>query len=72
MISDRWKRGLDPAFTIDDYKIGLRLRVLPALGHLPLSQITAGMIDRTIDNREARHSASTIKNTIAPLIRVLD
>ena len=72
MIGDRWQRGLDPTSTVDGYKLGLRLRVLPALGHLPLSQITAGMIDRTIDQWETQHSASTIKNTIAPLVRVLD
>lgn len=72
MIGDRWQRGLDPTSTVDGYKLGLRLRVLPALGHLPLLQITAGMIDRTIDQWETQHSASTIKNTIAPLVRVLD
>ncbi|CAI7629156.1 unnamed protein product [Penicillium discolor] len=71
-IGDRWTRGLDPTSTADGYKVGLRLRVLPALGHLPLSQITAGMIDRTIDDWEKAHSPSTIKNTIAPLVRVLD
>ena len=71
-IGDRWTRGLDPTSTADGYKVGLRLRVLPALGHLPLSQITAGMIDRTIDAWEKRYGASTIKNSIAPLVRVLD
>lgn len=71
-IGDRWMRGLDPTSTGDGYKLGLRLRVLPALGHLPISQITAGMIDRTIDEWELRHSASTIKNSIAPLVRILD
>lgn len=65
-------RGLDPTSTVDGYKVGLRLRVLPSLGHLPISQITAGMIDRTIDEWEKHCSASTIKNTIAPLVRVLD
>ncbi|MEZ7756882.1 hypothetical protein O5Y58_15305 [Microbacterium paraoxydans] len=37
-----------------------------------MTQITAGMIDRTIDAREKYHGASTIKNSIAPLARVLD
>ncbi|MBK4347694.1 hypothetical protein [Lacisediminihabitans changchengi] len=32
----------------------------------------AGMIDRTIDDCEVKYGASTIKNTIAPLVRVLD
>lgn len=72
MIGDRWARGLDPTSTLDGYKVGLRLRVLPALGHLPLSDISAGMIDRTIDQWELHHSASTLKNTIAPLVRVFD
>lgn len=72
MIGDRWGRGLDPTSTLDGYKLGLRLRVLPALGHLPLSEISAGMIDRTIDEWELHHSASTLKNTIAPMVRVFD
>ena len=71
-IGDRWARGLDPTSTADTYGYGLKLRVLPALGHLPVSQITAGIIDRIIDEWEKRHGASTIKNTIAPLVRVLN
>jgi integrase len=71
-IGDRWKRGLDPTSTADGYSLGLRLRVIPALGHLPVTTITAGMIDRTIDDWETKYSASTIKNSIAPLVRVLD
>ena len=72
LIGDRWARGLDPTSTGEVYEYGLKLRVLPALGHLPVTQITAGMIDRTIDEWEKRHSASTIKNSISPLVRVLD
>ena len=71
-IGNRWMRGLDPTSTGDYYRAGLRLRVLPALGHLPVAGITTGMIDRTIDEWEKRHSASVIKNTIAPMVRVLD
>lgn len=71
-IGQRWARGLDQSSTADNYGYGLRLRVLPALGHLPVYQITAGIIDRTIDEWEKRYGASTIKNTIAPLTRVLD
>ena len=71
-IGDRWARGLDPTSTGETYGYGLKLRVLPALGHLPVTQITAGIIDRTIDEWEQRHGSSTIKNTIAPLVRVLD
>lgn len=71
-IGDRWKRGLDPTSTAENYDIGLRLRVLPALGHIQVAKLTAGMIDRTIDQWETQHSPSTIKNSIAPLVRVLD
>ena len=71
-IGDRWARGLDPTSTGETYEYGLKLRVLPALGHLPVTQITAGAIDRTIDAWEKRYGASTIKNSIAPLVRVLD
>ncbi|MDL9946760.1 hypothetical protein QSJ19_14400 [Gordonia sp. ABSL11-1] len=51
-IGDRWARGLDPTSTGETYGYGLKLRVLPALGHLPVTQITAGVIDRTIDALE--------------------
>ncbi|WP_022883666.1 tyrosine-type recombinase/integrase [Glaciibacter superstes] len=71
-IGDRWARGLDPTSTGETYEYGLKLRVLPALGHMPVTQITAGAIDRTIDAWEKRYGASTIKNSIAPLVRVLD
>lgn len=71
-IDTRWAHGLDMTSTGDNYRYGLRLRVFPALGHLPVTQITAGMIDRTIDDWEKQYGASTIKNTIAPLVRVLD
>ncbi|WP_192476553.1 tyrosine-type recombinase/integrase [Arthrobacter sp. AET 35A] len=71
-IGERWQRGLDPTSTAELYDTGLRLRVLPALGHIRVAKITAGMIDRTIDTWETEHSAPTIKNSIAPLVRVLD
>lgn len=71
-IGNRWARGLDPTSTGETYEYGLRLRVLPALGHLPVTKITAGIIDRTIDGWEQRYGASTIKNSIAPLVRILD
>jgi len=71
-IGNRWQRGLDPTSTAELYGIGLRLRVLPALGHIQIVKLTAGMIDRTIDAWETKFSATTIKNAIAPLVRVLD
>lgn len=72
-IEDRWKRGLDPTSTVQGYEIGMRLRVLPSLGHLPVTSITTGMIDRTIDSWEDKGlSSSIIKHSVAPLVRILD
>ncbi len=72
MIGDRWSRGIDPTSTYDPYSAGLRLRVLPTLGHLPVGLITAGLIDRAIDRWESEHSRSTVKNSVAALVHVLD
>ena len=71
-IGDRWARGIDPTSTYDPYSGGLRLRVIPALGHLPMAMISAGLIDRAIDRWEVEFGRSTVKNTIAPLVLVLD
>jgi hypothetical protein len=64
-LGDRWARGIDPPSTLDPYSAGLRKRVLPALGHLPVSMMSAGLIDRAIDQWEAAYGRSTVKNTIA-------
>lgn len=64
------------AKTWDPYGAGLRLRVLPAVGHIPMSQHTPGLWDRLISQwraplpaadgmRRAPYSESTIKNTLA-------
>ena len=71
-LGDRWARGIDPTSTLDLYSAGLRRRVLPALGHLPVSMMTTGLIDRAIDQWEAAYGRSTVKNTIAALVLVLD
>lgn len=71
-IGKRWQRGLDATSTVAGYDAGLRLRVLPALGHLKVRSISTGVIDRTIDQWELEYTPSTIKNTIGPLVRVLD
>jgi integrase len=71
-IGDRWTRGIDPTSTYDPYSAGLRLRVLPSLGHLPVGLITAGLVDRAIDRWEQDHSRSTVKNSVAVLVLVLD
>lgn len=71
-LGERWARTIDPTSTRDPYSAGLRLRVLPSLGHLPVGMLTAGLIDRAIDRWEADFSASTVKNTVAALVLVLD
>ena len=49
-----------------------RLRVLPTLGHLPVTMITAGLVDRAIDQWEQQYGRSTVKNSVAALVLVLD
>jgi hypothetical protein len=71
-IDDRWARGIDPTSTYDPYAAGLKRRVLPALGHLPVAMISAGLVDRAIDGWEREHSRSTVKNSVAALVLVLD
>jgi integrase len=46
--------------------------VVPTLGHLPLSLITAGLVDRAIDRWELEYGRSTVKNTVSALVLVLD
>jgi integrase len=71
-IGDRWTRGIDPTSTYDPYAAGLRRRAVPTLGHLPLTMITAGLVDRAIDDWEKEHGRSTVKNTVSALVLVLD
>ena len=46
--------------------------MLSALEHLPVSIMTAGLIDRAIDQWEVAYGRSTVKKTIAALVLVLD
>jgi integrase len=71
-IGDRWTRAIDPTSTYDPYAAGLRRRVLPTLGHLPITMISAVLVDRAIDGWEQEYGRSTVKNTIAALVLVLD
>lgn len=71
-IGTRWERGLDPTSTVDGYRVSVRLRVIPAFGHLPIASLTPGMIDRTIDEWEKNYSTSSIKTSTASLARILD
>jgi len=71
-IGDRWTRGIDPTSTYDPYAAGLKRRVRPSLGHLPVNMITAGLVDRAIDEWEQHYGRSTVKNSVAALVLVLD
>jgi integrase len=65
-------RGLELK-TLDPYLAGWRKRVLPTLGHLAVSMITYGVVDRAVQGWIADGcSRSTIKNSLAVLVRVLE
>jgi integrase len=65
-------RGLE-AKTTDPYKAGWRKRVVPTLGHLPVSMLTNGAVDRAVNGWIADDCGrSTVKNTIAVLVRVME
>ncbi|MFJ4439011.1 tyrosine-type recombinase/integrase [Streptomyces sp. NPDC088923] len=65
-------RGLELK-TRDPYLAGWRTRVTPTLGHLAVRTITNGVVDRAVQGWIADgHSRSTMKNTIAVLVRVME
>ncbi|MEU1056122.1 site-specific integrase [Streptomyces sp. NPDC005876] len=65
-------RGLESK-TLDPYLAGWRMRVVPAMGHLAVRMVTNGVVDRALQNWIAEeHSRSTVKNTIAVLVRVME
>ncbi|WP_280377280.1 tyrosine-type recombinase/integrase [Nocardia wallacei] len=65
-------RGLEKK-TTDPYLCGWRMRVVPTLGHMPVSMITNGAIDRAVVGWIGDGvSKSTVKNTLAVLVRVLE
>ncbi|WP_435591324.1 site-specific integrase [Nocardia sp. bgisy118] len=65
-------RGVEPK-TLDPYRAGWRLRVKKTLGHLPITMVTTGVVDRAVTKWiESGCGESTIKNTLAVLSRVLD
>jgi hypothetical protein len=65
-------RGLEKK-TMDPYMAGWRKRVVPTLGHIPASMITNGVVDRAVHAWIADEcSRSVVKNTIAPLVRVME
>jgi integrase len=65
-------RGLETK-TTDPYLAGWRKRVVPTLGHLPLTMITNGAVDRAVHGWIADEcSRSTVKNSLAVLVRVME
>jgi integrase len=65
-------RGLEGK-TLDPYLAGWRRRVVPTLGHLPIRMITNGVVDRAVHGWIADEcSRSTVKNSLAALVRVLE
>ncbi|MEU1545212.1 hypothetical protein [Nocardia sp. NPDC005745] len=65
-------RGIEPK-TRDPYLAGWRRRVLPTVGYLPVTMITAGVADRAVGAWIADGcSISTVKNTLAVWGRVME
>ncbi|WP_245914102.1 hypothetical protein [Nocardia fluminea] len=57
----------------DAYKSAWNRRVVPSLGHLPVTMVTAGMADRAVTNWIVSGvSKSAVKNSLAVLARVMD
>jgi integrase len=71
-VMDLAMRGLEPK-TLSPYMCGWRLRVVPSLGHPKVTSITNGVADRALHSWIADEvGKSTIKNTISPLVRIME
>ncbi|WP_245834089.1 hypothetical protein [Streptomyces aidingensis] len=65
-------RGLEPK-TTDPCLAGWPLRVVPSLGHLPVTGISNGAVDRSVYGWIADgYGRSTVKNSLAVLVRVME
>jgi integrase len=65
-------RGLEGK-TTDPYLAGWRKRVVPSLGHLPITMITNGAVDRAVHAWISDDcSRSTVKYSLAVLVRVME
>jgi integrase len=74
--AERWlqrKRPLLERFTYDDYLRHLRLRLIPAFGHLKLRQITRGHVEDYLAELDRRGDLSrkTINDSLIPLRQIL-
>jgi integrase len=59
--------------TTDPYLAGWRKRVVPVLGHLPLTMVSNGIVDRAIKAWISDGaSRSTVKNSLAVLVLVME
>lgn len=66
-VRDRSGREYKPS-TIRGYERALKLRLLPAFGHLRLTELRRGQIQALVDKMAAEgQSGSTIRNTLDPL-----
>ncbi|WP_354642895.1 site-specific integrase [Kitasatospora camelliae] len=71
-VMDLALRGLE-AKTLDPYRAGWRLRIVPTLGHLPVHAVTNGVVDRAVYGWISDEvGRSTVKNTLAMLVRVME
>ncbi|MFD0261776.1 tyrosine recombinase XerC [Kitasatospora indigofera] len=71
-VMDLAMRGLELK-THAPYMAGWRLRVKPAVGHLQVAGITAGIADRALHAWVADGAGvSTLKNTIAVWVRIME
>lgn len=69
---DMAMRGLE-AKTLDPYLAGWHKRVVPTVGHLAVTMITSGVVDRAVHGWIADEcSRSTVKNTLAAFVRVME
>ncbi|MGI5131000.1 tyrosine-type recombinase/integrase [Pseudonocardia sp. CA-107938] len=65
-------RGLESK-TLDPYLAGWHKRVVPSLGHINVSMITNGLVDRAVHAWITDEcSRSTVKNSLAILVRVME
>ncbi|MEU5407443.1 site-specific integrase [Nocardia asteroides] len=66
-------RGIEAKTVGDAYRPAWARRVVPTLGHLPVTMVSAGIVDRAVMNWIAAGvSKSAVKNSLAALARVLD
>ncbi|MGK5534301.1 tyrosine-type recombinase/integrase [Streptomyces sp. URMC 129] len=71
-VWDLAMRGLE-AKTMDPYRAGWRLRVVPTLGHIGVQAITNGVVDRAVYGWIADdYGLSTVKNSLASMVRVME